>query len=223
MEEEPVDLLERHLGEVFVSAVHRVAGLESHHGRPSALGECGAGLRRSGGKLLGRGGRDADRAGDRRAALREQRGDAGVRGVVGPVHLASLRIEIALEDLLDGDGAENTIALVAKRDDRALTRELAGVAGGKGDREGPRGAVAQLGAADDALVVGAAEEPLHRRIGAAAEQREIGRRGGWDAERRELVRTRDDIRKLVRGHHQIDQRPPERCDEACLVSHSGRA
>ncbi len=51
MQQQSVDLLERDLGQVLVSAVHRVACLESHHRRPAAVGERRARLGRRGGHI----------------------------------------------------------------------------------------------------------------------------------------------------------------------------
>ena len=117
MQQQAVDLLERDFGQVLVCAMHGVARLKAHHGRPSALIEHCARLGGCRGNVtLGLRG-DAHRPGDNRRSLREQRGDTGMRLVRGSVHLACLGFEVAIEDFRHCQRAEQMTAVVAKRDD----------------------------------------------------------------------------------------------------------
>ena len=76
----------------------------------------------------------------------------------------------------------------------------------------------------DALIIGLSLEPVQRRVGSIAEQREVRGRGFGKTKRDEFTGTRAEIIKLVLGHQQIDQCSPEWCNESrCFLVHSGLA
>ena len=97
VDEEPVDALERRLGDVLVRAVDRVARLEADDRLPAALGERRARLRPAAGcrARTRRGARAASTTrtgpGEAAVALGEQRRDAGVLGVGRAVDAARPR------------------------------------------------------------------------------------------------------------------------------------
>jgi hypothetical protein len=118
---------------------------------------------------------DAHRPGKDRGPLCEQCGDTGMRLVRGPVHLACLGFEVAIEDFRHCQCAEQMTAFVAKRNDRTLLQRSAVITGRQRDRQRPRRAIAERGVLDDARVVTLALKTVDGRVGATAEEREIGR------------------------------------------------
>ena len=162
MEQQPVDLLERDLGEVLVGTMHGVASLESHDGGPSAVGERRTCLGRRRWDVTGGLRGNANRAGDNGRSLREQGRDAGVGLVGGPVHLARLGLEVAIVDLGHGERPEQVTAVIAQRDDRALLERTRLASGGEGDRQCPRRSITERRVLDDAFVVAACLETVER-------------------------------------------------------------
>jgi hypothetical protein len=131
-------------------------------------------------------------------------------------------LEVSFVHLVHGQDADQAIQVVAKRDHDTLAQGASGVTGGQRDRQRPWRPVAERRMLDNALVVGAALEPVQGRVRTAAEQRDIRSDGRRDPQGDELVGARIDVCELVGGHQQIDQRSPEGRDERrCCLCHSG--
>ena len=176
MKEEPVGHLERRLGQVLVSPVDRVPGLEGHDPLPTAVGE----------RLLRLGGRQVaahegflvvgqriglDRAGEAARALAPNRGDARMLVVGRQVDELGLLVHLALEDLLDRQPPER-LAVRGAQLDRVADRRLE--VGGQGDRDRPDLAAREPHLlAHGAPVLGAHEAPK-RREASVCEQLEVG-------------------------------------------------
>ena len=175
MQQESIDLLERDLGQVLVSPVHRIPCLESHHRRPPPVAEGRARFGRRGEHISRSLRSDANRAGDNRRSLREKRGDARMGLVRGPIDLAGLGLEVSIVDLGHGERPEQVAFVVMQGDHGALAQRASAVTDRQGDGKRPRRAVAELRVLDDALIVAAALKPADRRVCATAEQPEVGR------------------------------------------------
>ena len=206
MHEQTVHGLERHLREVLVGAVDRVARLEPDDPLPAALGDDPPRLGRILRKL--REGRDGplehgDLAGEVEGLLRVQTGDTGV-GLVGraEAELGLTRL-VVLESLLHVEHRDGLARLVAECDPVAGRRRVDGEAHGKSPWQPAR----EMHVRDDALVVGLAHEPLERRERARGDHVEVGELAGSE---------RDDLERVEiggRGSRPVDERAAVRRDD----------
>ena len=175
VDEEPVRDLERGLGQVLVRPVDRVAGLEGDDPLPAALVERRLRLRGRQvaaherllvvGKRLG-----LDRPGETPIALIADRRDAGVLVVGGPVDGLRLVLDVAVEDLIDGQRAE-PLAVRGRELDHVA--DLALEVGRQGDRDRPDLAGGEPHLVAHRAPIGGAQEARERREASVGEQLEV--------------------------------------------------
>ena len=214
-------LLGRAQGQLLVGAVHRVAGLEGDHLRPTQLAELRPELGRTVPQqpvVVVRDGRDARHPSAHVAGAHrvQQMRHARVLGVRGAEHRLGLRLTVRPPHVLDRQCGDHDALLVAQGEARAWG-ELAGevLRDVQRDRDRPQRAalVREPHLRADPLVVGARHETGERREPAAQQQLEVA-----DLARRQVVR-----RPVARGglqgpgafviDEQIDERPAVRGDE----------
>jgi hypothetical protein len=189
VQEQPVRDLQGGLGQVLVRAVDRVARLEGDDAAPAALLErlarLGGGEQALRERLLVVGQRlGLDRAGQAAVPLPVDRGDAGV-GVVGcPVDLLRLALDVAVEDLFDGESPE-PFAVVGGDLDHVSLRRLQ--VGREHDRNRPDPAVGETHLVDHGAPVVGAHKPAERREAAVREQLEVGCLAGGEGEAQGLL------------------------------------
>ncbi len=170
-------------GQLDMSAVHGVAGLESDHPVPAQLGETRPQLRRAQPQRLvvvvGGGGQDLELAGHvHRPRPLEQVGGARVLLVGGAEDQLGLLVPIGTVELADMQHSQHHALRVAQGQagaDADLRRLLLGYV--QGDGNGPQRAIGQAHALADAFVVLLAEEAAQRREATVGQELEVAESG----------------------------------------------
>ncbi len=219
VDHQPVDRLERHLGEVLMSPMDRVPRLEAHDPAPALLGKEGA------------------RLGGRAAELGERRvlGAVQHRHITAQVHVAGghdprdggmclfrgaedalclVRLVVAVL-LREGQDADDPIIGVDEGDLGVERQCLSLVrADRQRDRDRPGQSVLEAHLLDDATVVRLAHEAGQRAEGTVADQLEVGQRHAADRDARQPGGACECVVALGAVERPADERP--------AVGHRGR-
>ena len=190
VDDQAVRELEGELGQVLVSAVDRVPGLEARDPLPAALrdpGAQGAGCQAVGreGQVL-RKGQHGDGTGHQPARPRQQVGHPGVRRVLGPIDIARLEPRVALEDLAHVDHSPEAAVRVAQgRRAARLQGRAHRLLHGQGEGERPDRPVREPQVQEHARVVGRAQEAGEGARRAGGDQLQVGQLASVQGERRQ--------------------------------------
>ena len=220
VDQEPAaDLLGRALGQLFVGAVQRVAGLEGDHLRPAerleVLAKLGGGPPQLGEIVVGRGPQHLEPAGRVMARLAVEIGDRGMLGVGRAVGAPGLGLLVELVDLLDVQEGEEVAVDVAERQRLPLGDAVAG-GHRQRDRQGPERAVGQPHLGDDPSIVGLAHEALQGGEPADGQQLQVAEPALVEREARHILGRRLHLGGPCLIHHQVHQRPTIRGVQAAL-------
>jgi hypothetical protein len=215
-QQHPVHALSGTLGQLFVGAVERVAGLEGDHVGSAELRQAGAGLGRREAQLLKvvvpRELEHAQPAGQVEPAPAMHLGHQRVAGVGGGEDLARDRVAVPGVDLFEGQHGQQLVLGVAQGH---VGIELERVARldwqGDGDGEDVAAGQAHLGA--DARKVGLAHEAVQGREGAGGQQFQVAHDPLRNLQRRQAAGLRlEGLGGLARDH-QVHQRAAIRADK----------